>query len=268
MMHNALKSRLWIFDFDGTLSELVPDRDAAVMHPLCKAVLQGLAAERSQAVAVLSSRQLDDLRLRVDIPGLYLGGGSGIEWLSSDGKRRSFGKKFKKKLNMLRPAMLSEIKSLRTSQGIEIEDKRWSVTIHIRSASRETKTFVYEHLQRFVSAHNLTLFRGPEAFEVSLVPEMNKAFGVRKLCGFLREIPAPESLVYAGDDENDAIAMRWVLERGGIALTVGSAPLVPGARVVQSPYDLALEVCKIHEGSGVRAPLRPLYRWRASADIQ
>jgi len=43
---------------------------------------------------------------------------------------------------------------------------------------------------------------------------------------------------------------------------------VPGARVVRHPKDLALEVCKIYEGYSVRAPLRPLYRWRASAETQ
>ena len=53
--------RLWIFDFDGTLSPLVPDRDAAALLPEGREMLSALVRLPRQGVAVLSSRLLDDL---------------------------------------------------------------------------------------------------------------------------------------------------------------------------------------------------------------
>jgi len=72
--------RLWVFDFDGTLSPLVPDRAVARLHRASLALLKDLAAEPRDRVAVLSSRTLDDIVPRVPVPQAYLGGGCGLEW--------------------------------------------------------------------------------------------------------------------------------------------------------------------------------------------
>ena len=85
-----LKKRLWVFDFDGTLSPLVSNRNEAKLHPLCEELLKDLVATPVQFVAVLSSRLLDDLIPLVGVPELWLGGGSGVEWMSPDGSRLSF----------------------------------------------------------------------------------------------------------------------------------------------------------------------------------
>jgi Trehalose-6-phosphatase len=43
---------LYIFDFDGTLSSIVPDRNAAYLHPACRQLLNALAQKPGRFVAV------------------------------------------------------------------------------------------------------------------------------------------------------------------------------------------------------------------------
>jgi len=62
--------RLWVFDFDGTLSPLVPDRSIATLHAACKTMLEELSAGPREIVAVLSSRGIEDRVPRVPIPGV------------------------------------------------------------------------------------------------------------------------------------------------------------------------------------------------------
>jgi trehalose 6-phosphate phosphatase len=78
---------LWVFDFDGTLSPIVPDRAAARLHRECERMLRFLARSPWNRVAVLSSRTLDDVGSRVPVPGVFIGGASGLEWRFPGGHR-------------------------------------------------------------------------------------------------------------------------------------------------------------------------------------
>lgn len=49
----------------------------------------------------------------------------------------------------------------------------------------------------------------------------------------------------SGDDENDAVAMEWVIRHGGVAFSIGSQPLAQGAIPVASPEALVREVWKL-----------------------
>ena len=62
---------------------------------------------------------------------------------------------------------------------------------------------------------------------------------MRRLCRLAGWDPARERVVYAGDDENDAVAIRWVLSKGGAGIVVGNRITVPLARHVEGPAGLA-----------------------------
>jgi trehalose 6-phosphate phosphatase len=243
-MMDERKERLWIFDFDGTLSPLVPSRSAARLDPSCKDLLRHLVFVPDQRVAVLSSRQLDDLVGRIPVPGLFLGGGSGLEWQMPDGERHLAGRDLQEKLNQRRKTLLPKIRSMETIPGVEMEDKKWSIAIHVRKASMESRTFVHLLLEDWKPLRRIRKFRGPDVIELQLLSEVDKAYGVRRLCDILDFEPEGR-LIYSGDDENDAMAMQWVLHLKGKAFTVGKTPLVRGSRVVNGPAALAREVRKL-----------------------
>jgi trehalose 6-phosphate phosphatase len=249
-MNDDARKRVWFFDFDGTLSLIVPERSAAVIHPACKTLLRELASTPTEHVAVLSSRLLDDLIPRVAVAGVFLGGGSGVEWIIEGKDRWIVDKKLETRLTAAREKILPRIMKLTAISGMEIEDKIWSVAIHTRKCNDESRIHTALMAENLRSELNVRISRGPEVFEVQLLPEIDKAYGVRELCAFLGFDPSHGEIVYAGDDENDATAMEWVLQHGGVAFTVGNAPLVPGARVVESPESLAEAIHKLFRQEG------------------
>jgi hypothetical protein len=65
-----------------------------------------------------------------------------------------------------------------------------------------------------------------------------------------------DRIVYAGDDENDAVAIRWVLSKGGAGFVVGNRISVPQARHVESPADLARAVRQLEKIAPDRIPAK------------
>lgn len=237
--------RLWIFDFDGTLSPLVPDRERAQLHPACGALLGDLTALPRQQVAVLSSRSLEDLIPRVPVPGVLLGGGSGIEWQMPDGRRVMPEGGWEERLGRVRDSLLPELGEMAALPGAELEDKKWSVALHTRKAAPEVKEMLHARIGAWRSPDTVRVFSGPEVLEIQLFPEVDKAFGVRTLCRMLKFDPSGGRVVYAGDDENDAVAMRWVVYLGGVAFMVGGSFPVAGARLVKDQPALVREVRRL-----------------------
>jgi trehalose 6-phosphate phosphatase len=234
--------RLWVFDFDGTLSPLVPDRNAAQLHPASRALLKDLVRVPGNRVAVLSSRSLEDLASRVPVPDLFLGGGSGLEWRLPEGHRIRPGEEAERKLEEGRGAVLPSLDRISSFPGVELEDKRWSVAVHFRRVPPEALSMLSPLIRDLKSLPGIRVFEGPAVAEVQFLPSAGKSFGIRNLCGFLRFDPSSGRIFYAGDDENDAVAMGWVISRRGTAVAVGNRIRVAGVRSVDGPVGLARAV--------------------------
>lgn len=230
---------LWVFDFDGTLSPVVPDRTEARLHRECERMLRFLARGPWNRVAVLSSRTLDDIVSRVTVPGVFVGGASGLEWQLPGGHRVVPPPGSEALLEARRRSVSSLLEEIASIPGVEIEDKRWSVAVHYRNASPRSFRRRVSLLQRLRGRKGIKVFRGPEVVEVQMLGGGGKSAGVRRLCRLDDWDPSRERIVYAGDDENDAVAIRWVLSKGGAGITVGNRISVPRARHVEGPADLA-----------------------------
>jgi len=238
---------LWIFDFDGTLSPFVPDRTEARLHRECERMLRFLARSPWNRVAVLSSRTLEDIASRVPVPGVFIGGASGLEWQYPGGHRIGPGAASEALLERKRLAVSPILREMALIPGVEIEDKRWSVAVHYRNASPRSFQKRTLLLQRLRDRTGIKLYRGHEVVEVQLVLGGGKSAGVRRLCRIADWDPSRERIVYAGDDENDAVAIRWVLSRGGAGIVVGTRITVPHARQVEGPAELAKTVRELED---------------------
>lgn len=233
---------LWVFDFDGTLSPIVPDRNEARLHRGCERMLRFLVRSHWNRVAVLSSRALDDIVPRVTVPGVFVGGSSGLEWRLPRGHRSGPGAALEAMLEKNRRAVSPILEEMASIPGVEIEDKRWSVAVHYRNVSPRSFRRRVSLLQRLRNRKGIKVFRGPEVVEVQMLGGGGKSAGVRRLCRLADLDPSRERIVYAGDDENDAVAIRWVLSKGGAGIVVGNRITVPQARHVEGPADLARAV--------------------------
>lgn len=225
--------RLWIFDFDGTLSPIVADRAAARLHPASRELLADLARDPVNRVAVLSTRAIEDLVPRIPVPDVILGGSSGLEWRLPGGRRVVPREATRRKLEEARARVLPGLGRIGAIRGVEIEDKRWSVAVHYRRVPADTMPELVPFLDELAGCPGIRVYPGPMAAEVQLIPSVDKAFGVRRLCRLLAFAPGRWRLFYAGDDENDAPAMRWVLARKGTVFVVGKRMRIPGALAVQ-----------------------------------
>lgn len=240
---------LWVFDFDGTLSPLVPDREAASLHPACRALLETLSRTKGNFAAVVSSREIEDLARRVPLPEVILGGASGLAWRFPGGIRLVPGDPVEKRLEAVRKRLAPILGRLAAFPGVEVEDKKWSVAIHYRNVLPEAIPMLEPLLVELGETPGIRSYQGAYAVEVQLFPDVSKSFGVRRLCRLLKFDPSADRIVYAGDDENDAVAMRWVLGKGGTVLSVGDRVRVRGARPVADPAALARAVRDLAEAT-------------------
>jgi trehalose 6-phosphate phosphatase len=257
---NRVRGRrsLWVFDFDGTLSTFVPERIEARLHRKCERMLRFLARSPGTRVAVLSSRTLDDVVSRVPVPGVFIGGASGLEWKLPGGHRIGPGAASEVRLEKKRMAVSPILKEMASIPGVEIEDKRWSVAIHYREASPRSLRKRTSLLQQLRDRTGIKLYRGHDVVEAQLVPGGGKSAGVRRLCRIADWDPSREQIVYAGDDENDAVAIRWVLSKGGTGIVVGTRITVPNAVRVEGPECLA----RVVRGFADAAPTRDMVNAR------
>ncbi len=231
--------RLWVFDFDGTLSPIVPNRDAANLHPAGRNLLRALADIPGDFVAVLSSRALSDLMFRVPLPKIYLGGGSGMEWKFPGGRRIGMTAEERHRAEQVRDSLRPLLAACSKISGVEIEDKYWSMAIHFRKVDPQNIPALDDFWSDLSSRDNIRMFSGPCVVDIQVLQEAGKTHGLARLCRFLRYDPTRGGVFYAGDDQNDAAAMRWVLARKGTAVSVGGRAGVSGARSVTGTAGLA-----------------------------
>ncbi|MGW0041935.1 trehalose-phosphatase [Rhodococcus sp. NPDC003348] len=117
-------------DFDGTLSEVVPDPAAAVPVDGVAAALTRLVAECP--VAVISGRDLADIRARVGVPGIWYGGSHGLELVGPAGQRYENSDALAAIPVLDRVARQLE-QRLRHIPGVFVEHKRFAVAVHYRN---------------------------------------------------------------------------------------------------------------------------------------
>jgi trehalose 6-phosphate phosphatase len=233
---------LWAFDFDGTISPIVSDRNQARLHPVCLELLADLSARPGHRVAVLSSRSIEDLVSRVPLRDLVLGGASGLELRLPGGHRVHPGTRTESRRDKARVIAGPLIARLSSFPGVEVEDKGWSIAVHYRHVLPESLAMLEPLMKELGRTPDIRVYRGPCAAEVQLLPNVSKSFGVRRICRILAIDPSKGRLFYAGDDESDGIAMRWVLRKGGAAYAVGSHLRIAGARHAEDPIALVKAV--------------------------
>lgn len=243
-----LPKALWVFDFDGTLSEFVPDRNEALLQPACRQMLGTLLLSCSDEVAILSSRRLEDLIPRIPFERILLAATSGLELRLPSGEVVIPRKNVFQDVEVIRSETMPIVRSIELNiPRVEIEDKLWSVTVHFRHVAQDSRSSLRYMLAALGSIPGIQIFEGAEAIELMMVPRFSKSAGLRKVAkvaGFDRRLA---NIIFAGDDENDAGAMKWLLGKGGRAFIVGNRINVEGALHVSDQAALAEAVMSLRQ---------------------
>lgn len=211
-------------DYDGTLSPIARTPDKAILAAGIKDALVKLSQADNIKLAVISGRALEDIKKRIGIPGITYSGNHGLE---IEGP----GLKFENPVYIRIEGIFDNLKallksSLASKQGVLIEDKGLSLSIHYRLVDRRqvsaVKAAVQEATRPYLLKKQLKLSAGKEVIEIRPAVGWDKGRIVLWLIareGFAvskREILP----VYAGDDITDESAFKALKDKG-ITIVVG-----------------------------------------------
>ena len=200
----------FFFDFDGTLSEIVDDPDAATLVPGAAKALTSLAA--LYPVAVLSGRGLSDIRERIDIPGLWYAGSHGFETVSPDGSAYS-NETAAAAVPALETAAADLAGRFAAIEGVAVEHKRYAVAVHYRNAAAHVAPSISAAVHDIGRRLGLKVTTGRKVVE--LRPDIDWDKG-RTLRWIVERITGQEPLlpIFIGDDLTDEDAFDAVLHDG------------------------------------------------------
>lgn len=214
-------------DFDGTLTRIADDPETVYLTDEMRVVLESLAA--STSVTVVSGRDLEDVRNRVGVDGLYYAGSHGFEIAGPQGTRVELarGGEFSGELEKVERYLREAADRV---PGARVEHKRFSVALHYRLVPEpelpEVERIAAEALD---TADGLRRRTGKRVFEYQPDIDWDKGKAVRWLLEALRLDTHRVLPVYVGDDETDEDAFA-ALEEDGIGIAVQERPSATGAR--------------------------------------
>lgn len=216
---------LYLFlDFDGTLSPIVRDPGRASLSRAMRGRLEALLKAGRCRIAVISGRELEDIRRLVGIEGITYGGNHGLEVEGPEGTfRYPVPGEARRALDVVRRSLARDLSPI---PGAFLEEKGMTLTVHLRRVRRGELLFaahaVSEATRPYRTGGGIEVRPGKEAFEIRPSVEWDKGKIVRWLLE--KSTPAdgePPWPLYVGDDRTDEDAFRAIGERG-VTVFVGA----------------------------------------------
>ncbi len=200
------------FDFDGTLSNIVDDPNAARPVAGATEALRKLAEQCP--VAVLSGRDLADVSKRVGVPGIWYAGSHGFELTAPDGAHHQ-NDAAATAIPVLERAAAQLRDQLGTIPGVVVEHKRFGVAVHYRNAARDRVGEVAAAVRAAGRHDALRVTTGREVIELRPDIDWDKGKTLRWVIEHLPTV-ASGSLtpIYVGDDITDEDAFDAILQDG------------------------------------------------------
>lgn len=211
-------------DFDGTLTEIVDDPAAPGLTADRRARLAAIPGP-GRRLAIVSGRRLADARQRVGIPAAIYVGNHGLE-IEGPGIERRPPPEVAGRLARLLGAVARRLEGL--DARVEIEDKRWTATLHVRPrGDAEIHAAVAAAIGDVVEEAGFVLRPGKASWEIRPAGAFDKGDALRWLLDALPDA-SPERALYIGDDHTDEDAFRALPD--GITVRVGGPDQETAAR--------------------------------------
>jgi trehalose 6-phosphate phosphatase len=206
-------------DYDGTLTPIVSHPEKALPSDSMRQALQALVLQAP--VAILSGRDLDDVRQRVNIGAIVYAGSHGFDIAGPRGLRKEMAIEFLPKLDMVEKELGKQLSGI---TGARVERKRFSIAAHYRNVNESDVPKVKRAVSEVAARHReLRKMDGKKVYE--LLPDIDWDKGKAVL--WLLETPGLENAkirpIYIGDDRTDEDAFH-ALETSGVGILVRQQP--------------------------------------------
>ncbi|MHA7664152.1 trehalose-phosphatase [Mycolicibacterium sp. HS_4_1] len=202
----SVRESVLFLDYDGTLSPIVSDPAAAVLVNGAAEALELVAA--ACPVAILSGRDLADIRSRVGIPGIWYAGSHGFELTGPDGTYHC-NDAAAACVPVLERAATELTHGLARIPGVRVEHKRFAVAVHYREVEPQHVDEIVALAHRLGQRDGLRVTSG--RMLVELRPDIDWDKGTT-LAWIRDRIDPTGSLlpIYIGDDLTDEDAFDAV----------------------------------------------------------
>ncbi len=208
-------------DYDGTLTPIVSRPEEAVLSEEMRRTVKSLS--QYFTVAVISGRDLPDVRERMQIDQIFYAGSHGFDIAGPEGWRLGHqqGEEFLPILDQSEKAIRER---LRDVQGAQVEHKKYSVAVHYRRVAKNEIPVVERAVNEIFSLYpGLRKSHGKKVFEIQPDIEWDKGKAVLWLLKALDLSLMQYLPLYIGDDVTDEDAFQ-VLKDKGIGVRVGTEP--------------------------------------------
>jgi len=190
---------LCAFDFDGTLAPIVPQPDDARMQEHVKDRLVQLS--EYAPIAIITGRSLQDIHARLDFAPDFVVGNHGQEGMPGWEAR---GAEHERLCAAWKAQLSQKLNRWGDGAGIELEDKRYSLSVHYRRAQnpQEAAALVKDLLHGLEPSPRIV----DGKFVYNVVPQ--DAYHKGSALEQLMRIVDAEAALYAGDDVTDEDVFR------------------------------------------------------------
>jgi trehalose-phosphatase len=223
----AMRRLVVCLDYDGTLTPIVAHPDQAVMSKDMRRTVEALG--ELCTVAIISGRDVENVRSLVGLPDIYYAGSHGFDIVGPEGANIDY----QAGLDVL-PALDEAEAELRTDlqriPGLLIERKKFSVAVHYRRVPVDDVPRVEQAVMRVLQRHpDLRNTHGKKVFDLQPDVDWHKGKAVLWLQTALHLDRSDVLALYIGDDITDEDAFHTLHDRG-IGIMVRNGPRTTAAR--------------------------------------
>lgn len=218
-------------DFDGTLADITTDPAAPELSEERRSLLAELAASDDVAVALVSGRALEDLTDRADVAGMNYAGNHGVERLVDGDRDVPAAAPDREVIAAAVDALRDRVLDI---EGVRVEDKDLSLTVHYRAAGEGVEPRVRAAAEEVAGdVEGLDVHDGKQVYELRPAA-VDKGSAVANMAD---RHPEDWLAVYVGDDAGDEAAFRAVQD-DGLAILVGDREETAADYRLEDPDDV------------------------------
>jgi trehalose 6-phosphate phosphatase len=220
---------LFCTDFDGTLAGIETDPDAPVLGSENRAALERLRDHERVRVAVISGRELADLRERVGIEDIDYAGNHGLE-LHRGGEATTHPVAKRRRHDL--DSIVADVEERLADTDCFVENKSVSATVHYRTAPehRDDIHEIVESAVEEVAPDGFELSTGKDIVELTPTVAWDKGDALSLIAAECNGwLP-----MYLGDDTTDEAAFR-ALAGTGIGIHVGTGEETAADYRIENP---------------------------------